>query len=552
LIDNKDVEGLRGISQQLIQNSTYLLRFGQHNDRGVHGSCPMEMLHALLLGIFKYIRDCFFEQIGPTSQLADEIDSLAKEYGELLSRHSDRDLPKTKFSGGIRKGKLMAKEYPGILLCMVAVLRSTKGNELLRTGTSTQFKDPRLIEDWILLVECMLEWEMWLKSDRMERDHVERAKRKHRYIMYLIKKVGKRTKGMGLKITKFHAIMHMAMDILYFGVPMEVDTGSNESGHKPTKTAAKLTQRSEETFDKQCSERLEELHLLCLAFEEIQGRPLWEYLQGYDHADKVVKDIEIEVPKVGGGKFHCYFDEDLGHNTIKMLHRMVDSDSLKVETALVDFVVDLQTAVSKFQDTVLLRTNHDQNGAKFRGHMNFRGSVWRDWVMIDWGDDGVLPNKIWGFVDLTGLPQNSGVDFGGLHDMQPGLYAIVESAEYSDQQNGAHASDIFIPIKKEVQRLQNGFVTGMVFYLADVEAITEPAVVIPDIGGPANSYFAVRSRSTWGEIFVNWLEAPHDDDEMSSDDEGDSDYEDNDSVASSDNLEDFVDYMELGDEDSDE
>ena len=43
----------------------------------------------------------------------------------------------------------------------------------------------------------------------------------------LIKKAARRTEGMGLKIVKFHAIIHMAMDIDYFGVPMEFDTGSN-------------------------------------------------------------------------------------------------------------------------------------------------------------------------------------------------------------------------------------------------------------------------------------------------------------------------------------
>jgi len=222
---------------------------------------------------------------------------------------------------------------------MVAVLRSTKGKELLSTGTSTEFKDTKLISDWILLVECMLEWEMWLKSDRMEKEHVERSKQKHRYIMYLIKKVGKRTKGMGLKITKFHAIMHMAMDILNFGVPMEVDTGSNESGHKPTKTAAKLTQRCEDTFDKQTSERLEEIHLLSLAFEEINGRPLWDYPQGYYYPGEMA--VDVEPPSLGGGGFHCYFDEKVGHNAVQMTTRITGNEELRVESSLVDFVVDL-------------------------------------------------------------------------------------------------------------------------------------------------------------------------------------------------------------------
>ena len=48
---------------------------------------------------------------------------------------------------------------------------------------------------------------------------------------------------MGLKTLKFHAIQHLTNDILNFGVPMESDTGSNETGHKPEKTAAKLTQK---------------------------------------------------------------------------------------------------------------------------------------------------------------------------------------------------------------------------------------------------------------------------------------------------------------------
>ena len=91
------------------------------------GACRMEMLHALYLGIFKYTRDCLFKQIGETSQIADDFNAYAQKYGTMLSRQSQRDLPKTTFGSGIKWGKLMAKEYPGILLCMAAVLRSTGG-----------------------------------------------------------------------------------------------------------------------------------------------------------------------------------------------------------------------------------------------------------------------------------------------------------------------------------------------------------------------------------------------------------------------------------------
>ena len=237
----------------------------------------MDMLHALSLGIFKCTRDCFFDQIGEKSRLASEINGLAKEYGKVFTRQSDRDLPLTSFGRGIQKGKLMGEECRGVLLCMAAVLRSSMGKDLLSKQRGGAFKDPDVVTDWIMLVETLLQWEMWLKSDEMLMKHIKAARHYHRYIMYLIKKVGKRSKGMGLKIMKFHAIMHLVDDILNFGVPMEVDTGSNEAGHKKTKKAALLTQKKECSFDAQTSMRLQEVALLDLAKEELEGRPLWDY-----------------------------------------------------------------------------------------------------------------------------------------------------------------------------------------------------------------------------------------------------------------------------------
>jgi hypothetical protein len=55
-------------------------------------------------------------------------------------------------------------------------------------------------------------WEVWLKSDQIAKRHVKRAEKKHRFIMYLLQKTANRQAGMGLKLTKFHAIVHMATD----------------------------------------------------------------------------------------------------------------------------------------------------------------------------------------------------------------------------------------------------------------------------------------------------------------------------------------------------
>ena len=46
-------------------------------------------------------------------------------YGKYLKHQSDRDLPDTHFAKGIQKGKLMAKQYWGVLLLMAAVSNKT-------------------------------------------------------------------------------------------------------------------------------------------------------------------------------------------------------------------------------------------------------------------------------------------------------------------------------------------------------------------------------------------------------------------------------------------
>ena len=107
---------------------------------------------------------------------------------------------------------------------------------------------------------------------------MRRLQKKHRYLMYLMRKIAKRSAGMGLKLLKFHLILHLSEDILQFGVPLEFDTAANESHHKQAKKAARLTQRDAASFQFQTATRMIEFHMLDLAMEEIKsGRKLWEY-----------------------------------------------------------------------------------------------------------------------------------------------------------------------------------------------------------------------------------------------------------------------------------
>ena len=298
LVANRHHKKLQTLSQQIIDNAWYSVRFGQHNAMCVHGACPVEMLHALLLGLYKYAQKMFFSLVGKDSAAAQTLNNIAKQYGSFFRHHSDRDLPRTNFSKGILKGKLMAKEYSGLLLILLVVLRSKKGSAVLKNKKN--FKKGEIL-DWTMLLELLLGWECWLKQDRIPLDEVKRARKKHRYLLALFRAIGRRKEGMQFKLFKFHAVLHIVEDILNFGVPMVVDTGANEGHHKVSKTAAKQTQKNAKRFEYQTALRCTDFLAVDLAICEIESnKRVFDYfspstsLAPEEHLEETNQDEESD------------------------------------------------------------------------------------------------------------------------------------------------------------------------------------------------------------------------------------------------------------------
>ncbi|KAI2494143.1 hypothetical protein MHU86_20375 [Fragilaria crotonensis] len=53
MVANRDFASLKANSQQFLINAFDSVRFGAHNNRGIFGACPGEILHLVLLGWFK-------------------------------------------------------------------------------------------------------------------------------------------------------------------------------------------------------------------------------------------------------------------------------------------------------------------------------------------------------------------------------------------------------------------------------------------------------------------------------------------------------------------
>ena len=518
LVDAKNLKGLQRLSQQNIRNAFYKVRFSPYNRQGIHGSCPSEMLHALLLGIFSYTRDCFFDQIGRTSKLAASINGLAKQYGDFFQRQSERGGPKCHFKKGITKGKTTAKEFVGIMLIIAAILRSSEGRKLLSKRTES-FGNPEFYADWVDLVEHLLEWEAFLNEPEMLGRHVIRLRMKNRYTMYLIKKVLNRTEGMGLNVIKFHMILHMWNDIWQFGVPSEFDTGSNEGHHKLTKIAAKLTQRNETTFDFQTCTRLDEFHLIELALAELfDGAVMWNYFNKVADLDedKSIFDEEDNIPTTGGSQIRVA-KNDKDDDVVYFMGVGKESKipcELEWNKDLLLFLFELQSKLHINQ--LDIRVEHKRNGTIFRGHPNYREKQWKDWAIFDWGNEQ-LPGQIWCFVVIDFDPKvkdKKGNDVSVHHGaikVERGTYAVIENATYDQRESETAISDLFVPILKEVvPNLEEVPGYNRKFYLVDVESIHDTVTIIPNLGGTTgNEYLIVKPRHEWVDMFKKWLDDPH-------------------------------------------
>jgi hypothetical protein len=198
-----------------------------------------------------------------------------------------------------------------------------------------------------------------------------------------------------------------------------------------------------------------------------------------------------------------------GAKTLRKLGKTLSGmDNVPIEESYVNFVVQLTEMVRPHIPNLVVYSTIRRNGVLYRGTPWYDGAIWRDWVIVDWGEHGLLPNKIWGFVNLSAIPPDNDLNCGGLHPIPPAVYAIVESAE-PDRSKSVVNSELFIPLLLEVGQMRHNRVTKLQFYLADVEAFSEPVVVIPDIGGSANRYLQLKNRNTWREDFAAWLDMEH-------------------------------------------
>jgi hypothetical protein len=526
LIRKKDTKKLKRLSQQEFWNAWYDFRFGLHNKLGIHGACPMEILHWIQLGQFKYSRGNLFAQTGNYSDLSKNINGVATSMGYLMKRQSDRDTPRTRFSRGVHEGKVMAHEMTGVLLVLVLTLRSTKGrNFILNEARGKQkdfLPDERFISDWITLLETQLQFEAWLKSTEMKVVHVVAAKTKVREYMNMSKRIGKRTKGMGFKTMNHHGTVHVPDHCLDFGVPENVNTRCNKMHHKADKKTAMRTNKQPGMFDYQVAMKVHQRQAVELGIQELRfGRPRWHYYNGFDHSERTdnLPNAEPFEPVLTGARVRFFKHKDSGewvyrvYSSMKYKDKFVyDAITLKGIHEACEFFSDYVECLWIHTELKVYTESAEKKRVLYHASPYDEGHPWHDWAMFDLSshknreDQDWNPAQMKAFIDLRELS----LEASQILNTEPGIYAIIEPTVENPDPNEEGQSELFTPWMKEASTEPGMEGTFNNVELANVNLIGAPAIVVPDLDNENNrAYLRMVPKSQWAVLFEEWLEKPH-------------------------------------------
>jgi len=209
--------------------------------------------------------------------------------------------------------------------------------------------------------------------------------------MVSISRICPREDGLGWKLIKFHELMHLTEYIQLYGSPANYNTGFCESNHKwISKNPAKNTQRIKSKFEKQVADRVVENVVLDMLHVIVEN-------SFFDDEKKVIQIII--PPRAKGCKMTLHLtnhNNDFQNISLKCISRSPNKNEFGV--GMMNVLADqmIQWNVNKLD--VYSEYEHCNN-LTFRSHSNYRQfGPWRDWVMINFGDHGMFPALLFGFI----------------------------------------------------------------------------------------------------------------------------------------------------------
>ena len=480
-------------SHHNIKNVFHELDLGE-NPQNIHLATPGECLHMHQLGSAKRAVESFSDFVkslppNPTinrTKLLRSIGKLAQQLGGLLSRQSDRDFPRTKFTSHIlTTTKKEGSDYAGILLCLIIAMASSNGRkQLMDSGLSAAS-----IDSIVATFELIIAMEEFLKHGQITKGELENFPKMAVHYINQINKNCKRKDGSGTCTIKNHLYLHIHKYIQMWGPPTGWDSAASESHHKTEiKAPSRNTQRNASTFIPQTACRQLEnraIERACFMFN------LHQQEQSTLSKDSTGAKFTIQLNNKGEPSMN--WQEKGNRNKIAHPPEIIKYCCEVILPQLTSNYVEGMTEHH--------RRNTDNNIKYiFRSHPSYRlnsgqkNGVWYDWAMFDHEESGEYEDGIPAQI-LCLLNISTWVD----ERKSNGVYAVVRkflTRTVAANNNPRTKSSI----------VSHGILEPN-FCLLECETIVDVAAVVPNPSESNNKFLVIKNREFWLHSFYQQLKA---------------------------------------------
>ena len=427
-----------------------------------------------------------------------EIDAKARKYGKMLSRQSDRNLPRTHFFTNYTTcSHKTASEMTGLLIVFL-VLFSTKEGEkidcLLEEGRTSAF---------MAVFELMLLLETFCKAESNKDHEVGLLNKFMPWLLETYKNTLNRSKGMGIKIIKFHLPLHFADDIMRFGSMSNFDSALGESHHKTeAKKPAQRTQRRKENFEIQVANR---------QIENITIRRAYEFIYPDEETNAIKKKeskndkIENKVSNIS----YVHEDKQLYYTTRNRKKIKCKWNDVLFQKRLTEICCK---AVEEgyLSSPVRFFRQHNRNGDIFRADPEYReNDPWYDWVYVEWSA-GIIPAKLLLFLEVEECEylRNEPFQFGSNYINGPGNYAISYSFDNGAVEPAHGISKLCEYGRILLEENESKDIIPQI-WVFDVECIYEPCTAVPFNTTKTIineiEWVILKPKNRWYDIFITFM-----------------------------------------------
>jgi hypothetical protein len=569
-----DPEKQKLISHHGINNAFHDLDFGAERERGVHYCTPVDCMHQTRLGLAKYILIGYFATMGQAGLW--RTDRALTAIARLMRQSGRIRYPRSDFTKGFTNLKLMtAQEYIGGLFCLSLLFATQFGRTMFKKYCNVE--DTDTLQKFRKAFQYLLVFDAWSRGHTFwalnDRAGARDAKKAIRDLLKAIKDAYPRYDfdkdediGHGLKISKFHELLHLIDLILSFGSPANFSTEAGEFIHKDqAKKPAAHAQKNHTTFTLQAGLRLFEDGVIRRLVQELGidfsylGTCLLKILGNYvppilppndsgdindddgdddddSEASIASNGLETDDMVVSGqaSKFCLILNEKVDKNPVFALRKhgrlsgIRFTEDTEVPFGLAAFVQDYLYEGSdangvllpkpKFKDLLLVSEYIKEIGTGkkkvvylYRAHFSFRhAGPWFDWIWAEASNNKRYPVRVYLFFrytdDTTGKAK---------------AYAIVQGGDPQrdkiPKRNSTSAITSDFEIKGKIRKRPRGSQESR-FYphyrIIPCADLQETCLVIPDLKeardpllvdpSASQKFLLVADHDDWQRMFIKF------------------------------------------------